>query len=351
MRVFNIEFFTQKFKYVDSVQMEGLEYTFDYMDIAKNKIKISADKKVNKGDYIRAQANDIEICGIVTDIKEKSEYKIIYFKSFMKYLDVDLLIPFDKTMPVEEFLKQIIENEYVNNTDSEENITGLTVKTTSDTEPACGYDFMDGINNMYDIFMYAFEVYEVKVNFRINPAEKSIECSIGKATKETFTIEADLDNLFDRKIVIKETKDSANKIYIYNEEDMTQAITYYKDQDDIVSTEPVSRVLPVIVKSVTIKLGKDESFEERAMAKAMSDLTATKYENLIEIECQEDDMLIRPYSREIGQEANIIKNGIMYNTVLTGYVYSEGMVKLIFGSIRLELTKILKKRWRKQQWQ
>lgn len=348
MRVYNIEFFSPDFKYRAATQVEDFEYSFDYMDIEKSKFKIPASVKPQKGDYFRAQTQDADFCGIVTDIKERKDEKAISYKSFLKYLDVDLMVAFDTSISVEEYLKSLVDAEYVNNTDAYENILGLTVETKSTTEAAYGYDFNDGIHNIYDIFLYAFEVYGVVIDFKVDPAAKVIICSIGKLTQDLFTIEADLDNVFNRKIITKEAKDTVNKIYIYNEEDITQMTTYYKGQDDTVSISPDTRITPVMVKSVMIKVGRNETFEAAALAKAMSDLKATKYENLIEIECQEDDLLIRPHTRYIGQEAVIIKNETSYSTILTGYQYKSGKAKLIFGTIRLELTKILKKKWRKE---
>lgn len=266
----------------------------------------------------------------------------------MKYLDIDLMITFDRSKSVEDFLKSIIDAKYINNADTYENITGITVEVKTTTDAMYGYDFNDGINNLFDVVLHAFEVYGVVIDFKIDPAAKTIICSIGKVVQPLFTIEADLDNVFSRNIVIKEAKDTANKIHIYNEADMAQAITYYKGQDDTVSTSPTTRIVPVITKSVMIAVGTNESFEEKALTKAISDLKASKYENLIEIECEEDDLLIRPHTRAIGQAANIIKGETCYSSVLTGYQYHSGKVKLIFGRIRLELTKILKKKWRKE---
>lgn len=348
MRVYNIEFFTTDITYRDSIQIEDLEYSFDYMDIVKSKFKIPADIQVQKGDYFRAQGNDVDFCGIITDIKEQRDGKTVSFKPLMKYLDIDVMIKFDRSKSVEEFLKAQLDAVYVSNEDTYENITGLSLVVKSATEATYGYDFNDGINNLYDVFLHAFEVYDVVVDFKIDPASKTIICSIGKASQQPFTIEADLDNVFSRKIVIKEAKETANKIRIYNEADMTQMITYYKAQDDAVSTSPDTRIVPVIAKSVTIAVGTNETFEEKALEKAMSELKAAKYENLIEIECEEDDMLIRPHKRTIGQPTNIIKGKSVYSTVLTGYQYKPGKVKLVFGTIRLELTKILKKKWRKE---
>ena len=67
-----------------------------------------------------------------------------------------------------------------------------------------------------------------------------------------------------------------------------------------------------------------------------------KYSNLIEITVEKDNTLINPMNLSIGQVVNIIHEGVSYSTLLTGReIQKNGLVKLIFGTIRLELTKIL----------
>jgi hypothetical protein len=51
--------------------------------------------------------------------------------------------------------------------------------------------------------------------------------------------------------------------------------------------------------------------------------------------------MIDPQRMNIGQIVNITHDGVSYNSILTGKEVSGGLVKLIFGTIRLELTKIL----------
>ena len=53
------------------------------------------------------------------------------------------------------------------------------------------------------------------------------------------------------------------------------------------------------------------------------------------------DTLVNPLTMDISQIVEIIKDGKSYNSVLTGREIKPGIVKLIFGMIRLDLTKIL----------
>jgi hypothetical protein len=46
----------------------------------------------------------------------------------------------------------------------------------------------------------------------------------------------------------------------------------------------------------------------------------------------------------IGQDVLVISEGKEYESMLTGYKFKNGKITLIFGAIRLELTKILKRR-------
>ena len=67
----------------------------------------------------------------------------------------------------------------------------------------------------------------------------------------------------------------------------------------------------------------------------------SKYKNLIELTVKQDDPMIKPMEMEMGQVVNVIHEGVSYSSVLTGKEISKGIVKLIFGTIRLDLTKIL----------
>lgn len=84
-------------------------------------------------------------------------------------------------------------------------------------------------------------------------------------------------------------------------------------------------------------------FSDAAYDKAWNVFSTNAYENLIEIECMKDDTLIAPDTMQVGQVANVISNGSVYQTILTGKKVTD-RCRLIFGTIRLELTTQLKGR-------
>ncbi len=84
-------------------------------------------------------------------------------------------------------------------------------------------------------------------------------------------------------------------------------------------------------------------FIEKAHDKAYQTFSKNKYDNLIELEMAIDDDLINPMALKTGQVVNIISEGVSYTSILSGREI-EDTTTLIFGTIRLELTKTLKGR-------
>jgi hypothetical protein len=70
--------------------------------------------------------------------------------------------------------------------------------------------------------------------------------------------------------------------------------------------------------------------------------TKSKYRNLIEFTVLENDAILTPTELKAWQEVEVIHKGASYNSILTGIKRAKGLVTLTFGTIRLELTKILK---------
>lgn len=84
-------------------------------------------------------------------------------------------------------------------------------------------------------------------------------------------------------------------------------------------------------------------FSDKAYNKALSTFSKNKYDNLIEIEVAVDDDRVQPLSMKIGQHVSVVTEGMAYTTILSGREINN-TATLIFGTIRLELTKMLKGR-------
>lgn len=134
---------------------------------------------------------------------------------------------------------------------------------------------------------------------------------------------------------------------VYNELNEAEYETFYLQTDGAITNTPAvsKRVTPVIFTNIFIKHENDdkETFHDSAYDKAFNKLSAEKYDNLIEIECEINDWLIDPLNLSIGQDTVIIRDGVSYSTMLTGFAIKD-TVKLMFGTVRLELTKKLNRR-------
>lgn len=76
--------------------------------------------------------------------------------------------------------------------------------------------------------------------------------------------------------------------------------------------------------------------------KANCEFEANDYSHNIEITVKRDDSLVRPLEWDVGQSFRLVRNGTTYDTILTGReIMRDGLVKLTFGTMRIELTKLL----------
>ena len=79
---------------------------------------------------------------------------------------------------------------------------------------------------------------------------------------------------------------------------------------------------------------------------AKNALGNAEYNHLIELSMLQnmDATGIDPNTIKIGQAVNVYHEGVSYSSILTGKEISNGIIKLIFGIVRIELTKLLKRK-------
>lgn len=141
---------------------------------------------------------------------------------------------------------------------------------------------------------------------------------------------------------MNETTDDINKLVIYNQADLATNIIYYKHPDGSYDTNNTNRLVPVFYGITSVAVNEGDTFASVAKDAADKQFDVDSFNNLIELTVQNDDELVNPDRIAIGHAVNVISNGTSYNSILTGF--ERGIkTKLIFGSIRLDLTQILKK--------
>ena len=348
MSLFNIEIFNDHFEYISSYQLQSVEgYEYDYISYSKSKLEIP-EIIASKGNYVRITSKNLSIVGIVCGCTDMGFYYELEFTPFLEKMDVD--VHYNRsllsTQSLEQWIAGIIKDTFVSNSDPEQNIYGFEVKYTPRTYNAL-MDLDENIGNLYEILQKALINYNVVITFSIDVQKKKIIADISVLSQGVFYIESDLPNIISKEFNFKKSDSSYNKMTIYNEINEAEHETFYLLSDGTITNKPdiSKRITPVIFTNIFIKHEDNdkETFYDAAYEKAFNKLSAEKYDNLIEVECEINDELINPLNLSIGQDIIIIRDGTSYSTMLTGFSIKD-TVKLMFGTVRIELTKKLNRR-------
>ena len=353
MRVYSVEVFDKNFTYCDHTNVANITYSEDYLAQEANTITIE-NIKANRGDYIRITGGPKEFFGIITGLtSESKELTTITFKPFTSLFDLDILFDTNhqgSSYTLETFLKDTIMNTFHFNTDSEMRIEGLDVVVESNTENWTLNLKSDDEESHYcitnflkTIVIRVFEKYSIVVRAVPNIPDKRITVYVGKNTSSVRTIEADLPNIISKNVIIRTNTNSVNKVVVYNSENYTDRIIFYLHSNDLFDTIDEDRLFPVVQEMYATAPTYDEygvvtSFEEEAYYQAEDAFANSEYNNLIEITMDVDDELYFPMTYEIGQVINVISDDKQYKSIFTGFELTN-TVKLIFGIIRVDLTK------------
>lgn len=134
-------------------------------------------------------------------------------------------------------------------------------------------------------------------------------------------------------------------VYLYMEIDEGDGLfsyTVYQDVTDANATAGANYYYASEDYQTLVRIYQQRATEMYIHQLANKAFTKSKYRNLIEFTVLEDDAILTPTELKAGQEVEVIHKGASYNSILTGIKRAKGLVTLTFGTIRLELTKILK---------
>ena len=354
MQPYNVEIFDRSFALIQHYNVGSIDYTYDYLNPAENTVIVAFNAQVSKGDYIWIKNDQDSYFGYITGIavnEAMQGFSEIKFKPFITIFDAPIL--FDTTLQgsvttLEGAIAQYITAYWINNADSEQNVFGLRTQILSNTSD-WGFHITASqkdtnkaiINFMTSIIKRALTKYQVGLYVVPDMGNKTITVQIGVKTLESFTIEADLPNVIEKSIIVNEDTADINKLIIYDQADLVTNVIYYKHPDGSYDTIDNDRMSPVIYGMTSVAGSEDTPFSEAAEDAANKQFDRDSYNNLIEITVQNDDALVMPKTLTIGQIVNVTSNGTSYGSIFTG-VERDEVTKLIFGTIRMDLTKILK---------
>ena len=386
MKPFNVEIFNREFELLAHTNVDDIKIDYDYLKPNDSELVIRLTgfydtfaaqavidensggllrtmsipeleglmDAVGVGAYIRLQRDDTDIFGVITSVTTADDQLLtkLGIQPFPAAIfSTEILFDTDQqgTVALETVIANQITASFINSSDTIQNIPGLSVTTTSSTI-SWGMNLKSDTEGMhhcvidfYDVLIRrALEEYGIAIHTSVDFQNDTIDLTIGKVVG-TQTIEADLPNVFEKTFLINESSKNTNKLDVYDTANYTTVRTYYKHTDGTYDTTNNNRLYPVVREIGTATADENNTFIVNADAVAASVFGEVTYNNLIEIKCLYDDALILPMNLDIGSVVTVIHEGNAYTSIMTGYQLEDNVINLIFGSIRADLTKLIRR--------
>lgn len=386
MKPFNVEIFNREFELLAHTNVDDIKIDYDYLKPNDSELEIRLSgfydtfaaqavidensggllrsmsipeleglmDAVGVGAYIRLQRDDTDVFGVITSVTTADDQLLtkLGIQPFPAAIfSTEILFDTDQqgTVALETVIANQITASFISSSDTIQNIPGLSVTTTSSTV-SWGMNLKSDTENMhhcvidfYDVLIRrALEEYGIAIHTSVDFQNDTIDLTIGKVVG-TQTIEADLPNVFEKTFLINESSKNTNKLDVYDTANYTTVRTYYKHTDGTYDTTNNNRLYPVVREIGTATADENNTFIVNADAVAASVFGEVTYNNLIEIKCLCDDALILPMNLDIGSVVTVIHEGNAYTSIMTGYQLKDNIINLVFGSIRADLTKLLRR--------
>lgn len=356
MKPYNVEIFTPDFEMVGHTNINELSYKEDYLSNDENSITVFAIQGVEKQDYIRISRGKEEYAGVITEIAygtdKSKDMQTISYKPLMELFHTDMLFDVNAqgTGTFEQFIADAITGLYITNEDEKQNIAGLSVSAMTATTdwylhitPSDKGGHYNIVNLMDSVIIPALQKYNILLTVKLDVQDKKLLVTIGKVGGGEVTIESDLPNILKKNVVFKQVSADVNKLIIYDTtDDYATKTVYYLHSDLGYDTKDTDRILPVVCDMKAVSSSEEAGFASLAQTEASNVFSQAAFSNLIELIMMNEDELVKPDEMPFGQIVNVISDGNSYQSILTGRERGKN-TKLIFGTVRLELTKILRR--------
>ncbi len=367
MQQYSIEFFDRKFNFVYRDTATDLTIDDDYLAPAQNSVEIGPTTDVKFGYFIRIKRDTEEFFGVVVE-SSPGKYKTkIQYKPFLSLFDEDIMFDTNYQLKrvdgtvngvsqkvnqysLEQVIKTYIEQEYVNNSDTLQNLP-ISVSIGSNTKP-WGFNIKSDVEGqhmaiigLYQVLLVnAMKLYGIALNVRPDYELKTVFITIS-TNSSTVDIDGSLDNILVKTLKLNDRPSGTNKLIVYDATDLTRTpITFYVytnrewGVDDTDRITPVSKDIAIATPDPEIE-DPIEAFALAALDIGYSQLSGLTWDNLIELEIIPNDPLIRPMELEFGQMISLWYNGDQYSSILTGRNIGPDIITLTFGSERIKFTK------------
>lgn len=334
---YKIEIFDRNFGFRSFAPIAPQAIEFDYLTMSKvslNTPQIAAQK----GDYARITVGSREVyTGLIDDVAVNDTDVTITLSPLQTIFSSTVYIGSVNSNTIEGALAAVIKANFAASDDALQNIPGLQVVTSSATSGALWGD--DLLVNISDLMEKAITAYGVVVSMAFSPQEKTLTATIGKVVA-TAVIEADLPAILGREIVLGDSYGQLNKLIVLDDADASRSAVYYLHSDGTVSTTDSDRLFPVFFTTVIVSAEDAADFAALASEQAINALSPQQYDNLIELTAS-NDCRVFPKDLPIGAVVAVWHNGTKYRSILSGRIIREKTTTLLFGVVRIDLTKKL----------
>ncbi len=341
--MYRVELFDlSKGKFRDACMVSDAQtIPFDY--IAPESFQLVCPKiKADILDAVRISSDDKKIFeGYISAVEHDDRKTVLSISPFLKLLDVASV----QNASTELFDKQIYKQLYYDFMQRIPSLYPLPLVYKS------GYGAWGDTKALYNTklesdmkcIISAAEVYGKFMHFEITD-----DLKIGfsfLSVLEKIKIEADLGNVISKEINIDSDTGFNIAMIWYPIND----INYHHRNAYILPDGSISYDIKdntkVVNPRVTAKtVEKDFETNEEAENELLAMLKPENKNNEIILRVRKTDKIIDAVNMKIGQPADIISEGITYDSILTGKNYSGDIIELIFGGVRHELTKKLQRR-------
>lgn len=328
---YRVEFFDRDFTYQGQSVISAPALEYDYLTLDASKITLPGSVTVLRSWYALIKQNGTVFSGVVTATESDGRTTTVSIAPLVSLFSFPFVkAPTAYTGGIEAYIAGILRDNLVTTVDTVERIPGLTVTAATTTTgvplPLEGY-----IHDFWaDIAIPALEGGQIVIGAALDVQNHEIECVIAKAPTAPVKINADQKGIIDKSFSFRDDYGEINKVIVINKDTPTQTATYYA----------ADYAAPTVRKVVEISLSSGDVWATKAKEAADKELERKAFDNSIELKFADGYKLIPAV--EIGQKVDVYHAGRVYTSFLTGIKRAGGITTLTCGSVRLDLTKILK---------
>ena len=334
---YKIELFDRNFAFRSFSPLPQQDIEYDYLTMTRISLDVPPIA-AEKGDYAIISSGAEQIfCGVVDDVAANNRTTSLSLKPIQALFEAGIAARTIASGSVEASLADALRDNFINSGDSLQNIPGLSIMTTTSTSGSLLGD--QPLVFISDLIRTALSVYSVVMWVDLYPQEKEVRVTIGRVA-DHVTIEADLPAILEREIVLGDSYGQLNKLIVLDEADVSRRAVYYLHTDGSISSEDRLRVTPVFVDTILVRAADAAEFAEQAYTQAYNALSPQQYDNMIELTAPINSKVF-PAFLPIGARADVKHNGKTYKSILTGFIRGALNMTLVFGVVRVDLTKKL----------